>query len=119
MHTPNIDALAAESVLFERAYVQQAICSPTRNSFMSGRYPEKTLTWNFLDDFRTTPDDGEDWIALPQFFRDHGWFTTGAGKVYHGGHPANFDQDKSWSEKWGGEFGGCSCGGRTHPWRVL
>lgn len=57
-----------------------------------------------------------DWIALPQFFRDHGWFTTGAGKVYHGGHPANFDQNNSWSETWGGEFGNCRCGGRSSPW---
>lgn len=49
MHTPHIDRLASEGVLFTRAYAQQAICGPTRNSFMSGRYPEKTLTWNFIE----------------------------------------------------------------------
>ena len=41
----HIDAFAAESVLFEKAYVQQSICSPTRNSFLSGRYPDRTRTW--------------------------------------------------------------------------
>ena len=43
---------------FENAYVQQSICSPTRNSFLSGRYPDKTKTWNFIDDFRTGNPDG-------------------------------------------------------------
>ena len=42
---PHIDQLASEGVLFENAFVQQAICSPTRNSFLSGRYPDKTRTW--------------------------------------------------------------------------
>lgn len=42
MITPHIDKLAAQGVLFERAYVQQSICAPTRNSFLSGRYPDKT-----------------------------------------------------------------------------
>ncbi len=45
MHTPNFDRLADQGVLFENAYVQQSICSPTRNSFLSGRYPDKTKVW--------------------------------------------------------------------------
>ncbi len=45
MHTPNFDKLADQGVLFENAYVQQSICSPTRNSFLSGRYPDKTKVW--------------------------------------------------------------------------
>ena len=45
MHTPNFDKLASQGVLFENAYVQQSICSPTRNSFLSGRYPDKTKVW--------------------------------------------------------------------------
>lgn len=46
--TPNMDKLAAASVVFERAYCQQAICAPTRNSFLSGRRPQRTQSWNFL-----------------------------------------------------------------------
>ena len=34
MITPNIDKLASESLVFNRAYCQQAICGPTRNSFL-------------------------------------------------------------------------------------
>ena len=40
--TPNIDALASSGLLFERAYVQYAYCSPSRNSFMTGRRPDTT-----------------------------------------------------------------------------
>ena len=50
--TPNIDALAAEALVFDRAYCQIAVCSPSRNSFMSGRRPDTTKVWNFKVDFR-------------------------------------------------------------------
>ena len=79
MHTPNFDKLAAQGVVFEQAYVQQSICSPTRNSFLSGRYPDKTRTWNFIDDFRSGSADGESWTAMPEFFKQQGFFTTGSG----------------------------------------
>jgi arylsulfatase A-like enzyme len=37
--TPHIDNLAAAGVLFERAYVQSPICTPSRASFLTGMYP--------------------------------------------------------------------------------
>jgi arylsulfatase A-like enzyme len=40
--TPNIDALATEGVLFENAYAQNPVCSPSRSSFLTGRYPHNT-----------------------------------------------------------------------------
>jgi hypothetical protein len=75
MHTPNINALAKTGLLFTRAYCQQAICSPSRNSFMSGRRPDTTMAWNFKDSFRTSPVNGggESWIALPEYFKLHGY----------------------------------------------
>eukprot|EP01052_Picozoa_sp_SAG31_P043528 SAG31_NODE_7281_length_1734_cov_2.241590_2_plen_192_part_00 len=120
MVTPHIDRLAAQGMLFERAYVQQAICSPTRNSFLSGRYPDKTRTWNFIDDFRSGSPEGGSWTALPEFFRKQGFFTTGAGKVYHPNHPPNDDQNRSWSERYqrsppGAVPSACSCGGSGWP----
>ena len=116
MNTPNIDRLAAQGMLFDHAYVQQSICAPTRNSFLSGRYPDKTKAWNFINDFRTGNSEGQKWIALPEFFRLHGYFTTGAGKVYHPHLPANFDQNRSWSEEWSRHsFNKCACGGSGWP----
>jgi arylsulfatase A-like enzyme len=40
--TPNLDALAAKSLVFNRAYTQFPFCAPSRNSFMSGRRPDRT-----------------------------------------------------------------------------
>ena len=37
MHTPNLDKLASKSLLLKRAYVQQAVCSPSRTSLLTGR----------------------------------------------------------------------------------
>ena len=36
--TPHLDALTKKSMVFQNAYCQQPICSPSRNSFMSGEY---------------------------------------------------------------------------------
>jgi hypothetical protein len=47
MITPSFDKLAKESLVLNRAYCQQAICGPTRNSFLSGRRPQRTQAWNF------------------------------------------------------------------------
>eukprot|EP01048_Picozoa_sp_COSAG05_P006980 COSAG05_NODE_476_length_9460_cov_8.847025_4_plen_211_part_00 len=48
MITPHFDKLARESLVLNRAYCQQAICGPTRNSFLSGRRPQRTQAWNFI-----------------------------------------------------------------------
>ena len=37
-HTPNIDRLAKNATVFDRAYCQQAVCGPSRNSFLTGTW---------------------------------------------------------------------------------
>jgi iduronate 2-sulfatase len=91
MITPNIDSLAAESLVFDSAYTQFAYCAPSRNSFMTGRRPERTRCLNFLTDFRK--EHGDLWVAMPQFFKNAGYFTSASGKLYHDG----MDDPLSWS----------------------
>jgi arylsulfatase A-like enzyme len=39
LHTPHLDALAAQSLHFENAFVQCPVCMPSRASFLTGLYP--------------------------------------------------------------------------------
>jgi arylsulfatase A-like enzyme len=100
MKTPNLDKLAATGLQFDFAYTQFAYCAPSRNSFMSGRRPDRTRALNFMTTFRQCRESvapgcgpGAAWVALPEFFRIHGYWTSSAGKVYHDG----MDDHDSWS----------------------
>lgn len=42
VQTPNLDRLAADGALFENAYCQSPVCTPSRTSFLTGRYPRTT-----------------------------------------------------------------------------
>ena len=79
--TPNLDRLGRQSTVFTRAYCQQAICGPSRNSFLSGRRPQRTQVWNFRDSFRMY-DPSAQWVALPQYFKLHDYVTLGTGERY-------------------------------------
>ena len=90
MKAPNLAKLAASGLQFNNSYVQQAICSPTRNSFMTGRAPDHTRLWNFQGSFRSNGVDktgkaGADWKTMPQAFKEAGWITAGCGKTFHPG----------------------------------
>ena len=94
--TPHLAALAASGIVFERAYCNQPVCSPSRNSFMTGRRPSTTKVWNFLQSFRQTT--GANWTTLPGHFLHHGFAMLGTGKVYHPNSPPNGDNTRSWSD---------------------
>ena len=81
--SPSIDALASSpgTVLFTRAYVQQAICCPSRSSFLLGRRPDTTRVWDLKTQFRES--GGKNWTTLPEYFRQRGYYTAGMGKVFH------------------------------------
>ena len=97
MHTPNLDALARRGLVFSHAYCSVAVCSPSRNSFMSGRRPHHTMVFdNSGTDFRAN-GQGRNWVTLPQHFKQHNYTTLGGGKTFHPNHPANWDQPASWS----------------------
>ena len=78
--SPNIDALARDGVVFERAYCQQAVCAPSRASVLSGCRPDTTRIYDLQTPLRTAMPDV---ISLPQHFRDNGYETVSIGKIYH------------------------------------
>ncbi|NQT54520.1 sulfatase-like hydrolase/transferase, partial [bacterium] len=69
MITPSIDALAERGTMFLRAYCQQAVCSPSRTSLMTGRRPDTTRVYDLQTHFRLYLPDV---VTLTQHFKAHG-----------------------------------------------
>lgn len=78
--TPNLDRLAADGMVFERAYAQYPICGPSRGSFMSGMRPDTTgLMGNNTPFHEAVPNA----LTINRYFMEQGYAVFGAGKIYH------------------------------------
>ena len=92
VETPNIDALAAEGVVFERAYSPAPVCSPSRSAVITGSYAIRLGTHvqrssRFPGEEIYLPEDHK---TIPEVFRDAGYFTFNNGKDDY-----NFARDRS------------------------
>jgi len=90
IHTPNIDALAEQSLTFDRAYCQQAVCMASRHSLLSGFRPDMRKIWTKKD----VREDLMDIDFFPGHFRKQGYHTIGIGKVAHN----SWEDPRCWSE---------------------
>ena len=90
--SPNIDAFARRSVLFERCYCQIAICASSRTSILTGVRPETSGLIANEHDWQAALPGAK---SLPRLFRDAGYRTTAIGKIFdrRGGGP-----DDCWDE---------------------
>ena len=86
--TPNIDRLASEGMVFERAYCQGTVCGPSRTSFMHSRYR------------------GDAELNLGKHLIDNGFYSARVGKIYHMRVPGDIiegadgnDVPSTWVEK--------------------
>ncbi|HTM50503.1 MAG TPA: sulfatase [Bryobacteraceae bacterium] len=91
--SPNIDRIARQGMTFNRAYCQQAVCSPSRSSLLTGARPDSTKVWDLVTHFR---DAMPNVVTLPQHFKQNGYFVQGMGKIFHPG----YDDPRSWSTPW-------------------
>lgn len=93
VHSPNIDRLASTGTVFTRAYCQQAVCSPSRTSLLTGLRPDTTKVYDLQTHFRGTIPQA---VTLPEAFKNAGYQTTGLSKIFHGG----LDDGQSWTIPW-------------------
>src|SRR5688572_31857481 len=90
--TPNFDRIAARGTTFLRAYCQQPLCNPSRQSLLTGRRPDTLRVWDLQTHFRKTAPDV---VPLPEHFKRHGYFAQSVGKIYHG--TTAMSDSPSWS----------------------
>lgn len=85
IQTPNIDKIADEGKKFERYYTAGAVCSPTRYSVVTGRYPFRTEE---LKDGDNAPTNalfvGQDRETIGTIFQKSGYKTAAIGKWHLG-----------------------------------
>ena len=128
--TPNLDNLAAEGMLFENGYAACPVCSPSRASLLTGRYPARLGITHFIVpiESRTHPDRGRlvdapylrelstDEQTVATMLRDSGYQTWHVGKWHLGKEPYwplhhGFDENVAGCD-WGAPHG---CG-YFSPW---
>lgn len=88
--TPNLDRLAAMGVRFNNAYCQQPLCGPSRASIMTGLRPDTLDMHTLAHELRKKNPDV---VTLGQLFRNNGYFSARAGKIYHYGNPSQIGTD--------------------------
>lgn len=91
--TPNIDGLAKRGMRFTQGYAACCVCSPTRASIMTGKYPPRTGITDFIPGMRngklkSAPNADHlrlEEVTIAESLRDAGYATFFAGKWHLGG----------------------------------
>lgn len=89
--SPRLDRLAAEGILFTRAHATAPLCSPSRGSLFTGRYPQNNGLiglahhgWEYRDGIRT----------LPQILSESGWYSALFGMQHETSYPKRLGFDE-------------------------
>ena len=91
IQTPNIDRIATNGVRFSKFYANSSVCSPSRASLMTGRYPDRVGVPGVI---RTHPENSwgyfrQDAVTLPSVLKQKDYRTALIGKWHLGLEPEN------------------------------
>jgi len=81
--TPNLDALARQGALFERAYCNSPLCTPSRQSLITGKLPHS------IGVTRLSTRLSDDVLTMGEWFRDRDYDTLAIGKMHFNGPSAH------------------------------
>ncbi|MGC6548419.1 MAG: sulfatase [Rubripirellula sp.] len=120
--TPNIDKLAASGMRFTDGYAANPVCSPTRYSIMTGRYPSRVDATNFFSGrrsgkFNPAPLNDRmplDEITIAEALKEHGYQTFFAGKWHLGPTEEYWPTKQGFDVNRGGHRGGGPYGGKKY-----
>lgn len=132
--TPNIDRIAREGMRFTDAYASCPVCSPTRASVMTGKYPAKVGITDWIDwGGKAHPRKGrlvdvpylkglpDSETTLAQVLKEQGYSTWHVGKWHLGGE-GSYPQDRGFDVNVGGCERGSPAGsdgnGYFYPWSI-
>jgi arylsulfatase A-like enzyme len=103
--TPHMDKLADEGVVFEKAYCAAPVCNPSRAALLTGYRPSTTGVYG-NEHFMRGSAVLQNARTIPQYFSDHGYFTTARGKIFHSAN-GKWADTASWNQfvKTVGEYG--------------
>ena len=82
--TPNLDRLARRGVNFTNAHCSAPACSPSRLALLYGVQPYESGFYPFYDHEQIPPESLARYTSLPATFRQAGYESFGAGKIFHG-----------------------------------
>lgn len=88
--TPNIDRLAKSGVQFVNAHSNVPVCSPSRNSLITGVYPHHSKDYGWTD-LKKQPVLKNN-KTLMRYFKENGYITLGSGKITHGSVKKDWDE---------------------------
>lgn len=89
--TPNLNRLAEKGVVFTSAYCPAPACLPSRVALMSGKAPYESGIYANAQVWRDVLPDA---VTIPQYFTANGYFSAGAGKIFHNDQP----DPQSWED---------------------
>lgn len=112
--TPHIDDLAQSGVRFTNGYAANPVCSPTRYSLMTGKYPTRVDATNFFSGkrngtFNPAPLNDNmplDEITIAQTLKNQGYATFFAGKWHLGESEEYYPQHRGFDINIGGHSRG-------------
>ncbi|RMD82056.1 MAG: sulfatase, partial [Lentisphaerae bacterium] len=92
VHTPNLDRLSKEGVIFDHCYAQNPLCTPSRGSFLTGRYPSCTALRDNGQNIRPSE------VPVTKLLADAGWICGLSGKLHLSACNRRFQLGDTWWE---------------------
>jgi len=131
--TPNIDKIAKNGMVFTNGYSACSVCSPSRASIMTGKFPARHGITDWIgagsgEDWRNgnrhtrllpaeySHELNKDYITLPEALKEYGYKTFFTGKWHLGGH-GSYPEDHGFDINIGGWESGGPVGGYFSPYK--